>query len=152
MDNFKYTIPETILNNSKPITLKDNYDNVLEYYSNSYSLYRDMMNLLKIAYQALLNVGISKEDARLILPEGTYTEGVYGFTLEVLINLCNKRLCSRAWWEIRELTQKIADQVIEVLPELEPYLVPNCKKLGYCPGGKKNTCGKKPLREEVIHD
>jgi thymidylate synthase (FAD) len=153
MDNFKYTIPKTIESNKNeiPLTLNNEGD-FLGYYDDTYLLYQDAINFAKLTYKALLDAGVPKEDARLILPEATHTEGVYGFTLEALMNLCNKRLCSRAWWEIRELVQEIANQVIEILPELKPYLVPNCEKLGYCPEGKKNTCGKKPLREEVIHD
>ena len=45
----------------------------------------------------------SNQDCRYILPLGTETSAVYGYTLEALKNFMNNRLCSRSQSEIRKV-------------------------------------------------
>lgn len=45
---------------------------------------------------------------------------------EELITIAHKRLCSQASKETRELVAEICKKVIEVCPEFEGLLVPNC--------------------------
>ena len=79
----------------------------------------------------------SNEIARTILPIGISTKCSFAVNLEGLIHLANVRLCNRAELPIRTIIKKMVDQVIEVEPRYKPYLVPQCKKLGYCPEGNK---------------
>lgn len=84
--------------------------------------------------------GYSKEQAneiaRTVIPIGVATECNIAVNLESLIHLANVRLCTRAELPIRTIVRKMVDQVIEVEPRYKPFLIPNCKKLGYCPEGK----------------
>lgn len=89
----------------------------------------------------LLKKGYSKEeanqDARYVLPNACYTKMNVSFTLEALINLAHKRLCTRAQWEIRELVRLMCKQAINVIPELNDLLTApcaNCKEIKSCKG------------------
>lgn len=138
MSNQSFVVPNTIFNNDQ--AMKE-FNKAIRQSSESYATIR----------QILLDSGLSKEkanqDARYALLESCETSGVWGFTLEALINLANKRLCVRSQWEIRELTKAIVDEVIDVLPELKDKLVSQCKANLYCPESK--SCGAYPTREEV---
>lgn len=79
----------------------------------------------------------ANEIARTVIPIGVATECNIAVNLESLIHLANVRLCTRAELPIRTIVRKMVDQVIEVEPRYKPFLVPNCKKLGYCPEGNK---------------
>jgi thymidylate synthase (FAD) len=78
-------------------------------------------------YNALLENGVKKEDARAILPNATCTNLVMTCNLRELIHICNLRLCKRAQTEIRELTDLMRKEVIRQLPFMKEFLVPNCK-------------------------
>lgn len=80
----------------------------------------------------------ANEIARTILPIGVATECNVAVNVEALIHLSNLRLCSRAELPIRTIVKKMVDQVVEAEPRYKPYLVPQCKKLGYCPENNKN--------------
>lgn len=118
--------------------------------------FEETIEVSKKAYQELqiyfLEKGHKKEtvnqDIRYLLPIGTETSGVWGFTLEALINFMHKRLCTRSQWEIRQLAVVMKIRVLEVLPELEELLVPSCKHLLWCPEGK-SCCGYMPTKKEL---
>lgn len=78
----------------------------------------------------------ANEIARTILPIGISTKCSFAVNLEGLIHLANVRLCNRAELPIRTIVKQMVRQVVEVEPRYKPFLVPNCKKLGYCPEGK----------------
>lgn len=78
-------------------------------------------------YNALLENGVKKEDARAILPNATCTNLVMTCNLRELIHICNLRLCKRAQTEIRELTDLMRKEVVRQLPFMKEFLVPNCK-------------------------
>lgn len=120
-------------------------------------LYKKLMEESKDTYlaiqQVLLESGRDKEqaneDARYALLESCETCGTWGFSLEALIHFMNMRLCTRSQWEIRNLANEMRNCVLEILPELEEYLVPQCDALLYCPEHK--CCGRKPTKSEVIN-
>ena len=77
----------------------------------------------------------ANEIARTVIPIGVATECNVAVNLECLIHLANVRLCNRAELPIRTIVKEMVRQVVEVEPRYKPFLVPNCKKLGYCPEG-----------------
>lgn len=79
----------------------------------------------------------ANEIARTVLPIGIATECNIAVNIECLIHLANVRLCNRAELPIRTMVKEMVRQVVEVEPRYKPFLVPNCKKLGYCPEGNK---------------
>lgn len=84
----------------------------------------------------------ANEIARTVIPIGVATECNVAVNLEGLIHLANVRLCNRAELPIRTIVKQMVDQVVEVEPRYKPFLVPNCKKLGYCPEGE-HSCKNK---------
>ena len=83
----------------------------------------------------------ANEIARTVIPIGVATECNVAVNLECLIHLANVRLCTRAELPIRTIVKDMVRQVVEVEPRYKPFLVPNCKKLGYCPEGD-HSCKK----------
>lgn len=78
----------------------------------------------------------ANEIARTVIPIGVATECNIAVNLECLMHLANVRLCTRAELPIRTIVKEMVKQVVEVEPRYKPYLVSQCKKLGYCPEGK----------------
>lgn len=88
------------------------------------------------------------EAARGVSPMNYRTGMVIGTTIESLIDLCHKRLCTRTQEHSRHLIKMIRDAVIEIVPELKPYLVVQCEHLMWCPEGSK-CCGYFPTKEQI---
>lgn len=136
--NAKIKIPPTIENNEKA---KEKFIEASEYLLNTYKELQDILEEDGIKGE------MSNQDCRYILPLGTETSAVYGYTFEALENFMNNRLCSRSQWEIRKVAFLMKNEVLDVLPELKDKLVPRCEKLMYCPEGK--SCGRTPTKKEV---
>ncbi|MBI4318292.1 MAG: FAD-dependent thymidylate synthase [Chloroflexi bacterium] len=99
-------------------------------------------------YLKLLEAGVPAEDARYVLPNATTTRLVMTMNARELMHTCSIRLCLRAQWEIREMFQRIKEEVNAVAPRIGAALQIKCIKLGYC--DEKETCGIRPLKEDVI--
>lgn len=94
-------------------------------------------------YLRHISRGGKAEDARNLLPNATKTNIVLTCNLRELMHICNERLCTRAQKEIRQLVQKMRDEVSAECPELDRYLQPKCEILGYCREHK--SCGRKEI-------
>lgn len=108
------------------------------------ALFKQMMADLYISYRRLIGIGISKEDARYILPNAQTTNLVMSMNLRELIYAASLRLCSKSQWEIRSLFQHIKKEVGKKEKFLSTFLVPKCKHLGYCP--EEYSCGLTPKK------
>jgi len=78
-------------------------------------------------YMELIEKGIPKEDARMVLPNACETELYLSCNLRELLHMANERLCTRAQWEIREVVRAMVNLVDE---DLKFMLVPKCQS-GY---------------------
>lgn len=100
--------------------------------------YKKLVEVMGKIYDAMLEVGIPKEDARYILPQGTTTNLIMTMNARELGHFFSLRCCNRAQWEIREM----ADQMLRILvaqwPELFGQCGPGCVR-GHCP--EKRPCG-----------
>jgi len=67
-------------------------------------------------YQKMLNLDISKEISRIVLPLATYTEWYWKIDLHNLFHFLKLRLAPNAQQEIREYAQKIAIIVKDLFP------------------------------------
>ena len=76
------------------------------------------------AYQHLIENGLSKEDARYVLPNAAATDIYLSCNLRELIHIAHERLCVRAQWEIREMTSRM---VALVDKDLQFMLVRKCQ-------------------------
>ena len=73
----------------------------------------DVVDNAKIAYQKLIELGVSKEQARTILPLNLNTTMIWTGSLYALIRLCKQRLKSDAQKETRDVVQEMLRQVKE---------------------------------------
>ena len=113
-------------------------------------LYLEAVRKSQETYSALIDMGITKEDARFILPHGHSTRLVMTMNARELHHFFGLRLCRRAQWEIHELARKMLVLCREVAPVLFEKAGPGCI-FGKCEEAR--TCGK-PYRdmEELILD
>ena len=71
----------------------------------------DVIDNAKIAYQKLIELGVSKEQARTILPLNLNTTMIWTGSLYALIRLCKQRLKSDAQKETRDVVEEMLRQV-----------------------------------------
>lgn len=138
-DSFAYSIPEEIMTNG---FLVKKY---IEHMQNTANLYEKIQSYV---YEKTESHERANESARYVLPMATHSSFVFGLTVEALIHFCNMRLCVRAEDKIRELAKLMKETTIEILPELESRLVPNCQNMLYCPEGR-HSCGAYPTKKEL---
>ena len=138
---FGYYIPPKIENNEelKPI-------------------YEEGMETIQKTYNSLMARKATKEDAANILPLGMESKMVWKINLRALINFMNRRLCTRALKEIRDLSIEIKDRLAEKNEEwawiAENLFVPTCEiykyrnpNLVFCP--EQQCCGRHKKIEEL---
>ena len=139
--NIEFYIPHIVEKDEQLLALYKDYEMQINY-------------LLNIIKARLNKKGYSNEQLndiiRTLYPIGCFTKLRIGFTLEALINLCNKRLCLRADFPIRIVAKEIKNQVVKILPELESVLVPKCERYLYCTEGK-SSCGKYPSKNDLLN-
>lgn len=101
------------------------------------------------AYKDMLAMGVKKEDVANILPLGMTTKVVVRTNMRNLIDMSHQRLCSRAYWEFRQLMNDIKNTLAAYSDEwneiTEEYFVPKCEVCGFCI--EHQSCGRKPKKE-----
>ena len=105
-------------------------------------LIKDASNKLMDIYNELINQGISKEEARQILPNGMENNLLFTINARSLINFLNLRLCYRNTSEIQIVSEKILKLLIPTFPELWNNIGPDCYMKNKCYQGKMG-CNKK---------
>jgi thymidylate synthase (FAD) len=93
------------------------------------------------AYAELVEAGVPREDARFVLPNAAETSLLMTMDGSSLMHFFGLRLCSRAQWEIRAMTEEMLKQVKAAEPMLFAEAGPYCVQLGKCPEGRF-SCGK----------
>ena len=86
----------------------------------------------------------------MILPLGMTTKIVDRRNLRNLIDMSRQRMCTRAYWEYRELFSDICKALSEYSEEwkqiIDSQMMPKCELLGYCP--ERYCCGRKPKKSK----
>ena len=130
-NNFEYIIPKTVQTEEQ----KTWYNNAIDTISHT------LKNLEKS--------GVKREDAAMLLPLGMATKIVDKRNVRNVISMAEQRMCSRAYWEYRELFNEYIKQLklySEEWATLIPMVMqPKCETLGYCP--EKYSCGRKPRKD-----
>lgn len=135
-DNFSYITPPSIKKCDEAAII---YQNTMEQISKSINILKDL--------------DIPKEDISMMLPLAMETKIVYRTNLRNLIDMSRVRMCTRAYWEYRQLMNDILDSLAfysdewKFLVEEEKVFKPKCEEYGYC--NEKFSCGRKPKREET---
>ncbi len=135
MKDFSYFVPPKIESNEE-----------------AKSSYIQGIEAIKSSYTSMEESGISKEDAANILPLGMDTKIVLKINLRALMHFMELRLCTRAYHEIRKLSNEIKQVLSEYSPEwkwiCDTYFVPKCENAGYCT--EALCCGRKPKRKDIV--
>lgn len=128
---FKYMIPPSIEKNEDAL-----------------KIYNDTMKDISEGIKALTAIGIPKEDANGLLPLHMETKIVYKINARALTDMSHQRMCSRAYWEYRELFNDIKTALSNYSEEWRTYcemcFKPKCEIYGYCPESK--GCGRRPKK------
>lgn len=103
----------------------------------------------KEMYEALVANGISKEDARYVLPNATTSNIVVTMNVRELLHFFSVRCCTRAQWEIRELAWEMLALCKEVSPTLFNGCGAFCDQHKYCKEGSM-SCGKYPTLQTML--
>ena len=77
-----------------------------------------------IAYNTLLARGVAPEQARFVLPQGTYTEWWWTGSLAAYARVCKLRSDSHAQWEVQQYADAIGKVVSNLFPVSWQALVP----------------------------
>ena len=105
--------------------------------------YMDEVNRIRYLYDEMVSHGIPKEDARMILPEGTETSLILTMNARELRHFFKLRLCNRAQWEIRSMAEQMLFLCRVADPEIFDDVGPSCITEGGCHEHK--SCGKPRL-------
>jgi thymidylate synthase (FAD) len=124
---FEYVTPPSIAKN----------EDALAYYEYT-------MENISSGLSYLEELGIPREDIAMLLPLGMKTKIVDKRNLRNLIDMSRQRMCTRAYWEYRQLFKDICDALKEYSEEwayiIDTQMMPKCEALGYCPETK--GCGR----------
>lgn len=133
-NGFDYVIPDKIKND--PVALHD--------YEYGMKTIKDIANFLENELK------IPREDVANLFPLGMNTTIVDKRNLRNIIDMSHQRMCTRAYWEFRELFKEYSNKLREIDDEwayiVDNYFMPKCESLGYCP--EKYSCGRKPKKED----
>ena len=113
------------------------------------NIYDNVMYVISKAAQSLEKRGVPREDIGLMLPLGMTTRIVDKRNVRNVMDMSRQRLCSRAYWEYRELMKNYLDELSKYSEEwatlIPMIMMPKCEMLGYCP--ETYSCGRKPKKE-----
>lgn len=130
--NFDYIIPKSIKTQEQSAT------------------YCAIMNEIRDSSQQLEKIGVPREDIGLILPLGMTTKIVDKRNIRNVMDMSRQRMCTRAYWEYRELFDDYLNELANYSEEwatiISMIMMPKCEMLGYCP--EKYGCGKYPKAVE----
>ena len=116
-----------------------------------YVRYVTCMQKITTFLQQLDELGVPKEDSANLLPLGMTTKIVVRTNLRNLIDMSHQRLCTRAYWEYRQLMRDIMKALKEYSEEwdyiVDNYFQPKCELSGYCI--EKKCCGRKKTQKEI---
>lgn len=95
--------------------------------------FESSMEILADSYKNLVNLGVSMEDARGVLPISTLTKVGVKYNFKTLVHTSHVRLCFQSqghWMKIFKMIKKEISEKIS--PELASFLQPICEVSGRC--------------------
>ena len=72
----------------------------------------EFQNLARKIYEARLEVGVAREQARKDLPLSTYTEAYWKMDLHNLLHFLSLRMDDHSQWEIRQYAKTIGEEIV----------------------------------------
>ena len=89
----------------------------IENQSEAKKIFGNAMNEILGCYEKLLELGVAKEQARVILPLNQFTEVYWTASFQAVMNFLDLRDHTHAQWEIREYAKAIKEFMLELFPE-----------------------------------
>jgi len=80
-------------------------------------VYQNLMEDALEAYKTLLSEGVAPEQARFVLPQGTYTEWYWTGSLAAYGRFYKQRTDPHAQWEIRQYAEAVGSVIQPLFPE-----------------------------------
>ena len=108
--------------------------------------YCEVLKTSEHAYKTLIELGVEKEDARMVLPNACTTQMMVTMNARSLMNFFKLRCCNRAQWEIREVADEMLKQCKAAAPLLFAKAGASCM-YGNCTEGEM-CCGNPRKVEE----
>ena len=89
----------------------------------AHARYLETMQVIQKAYDDLLALGVTKQDARFVLPGGACTNFVTTLNLRSFMDVYEKRVTTPgAQWEIKEMMLRMRDLIVAEEPWLERFI------------------------------
>ena len=80
-------------------------------------VYHTFMNQVEMAYETMVNSGMAKEQARIVLPLSQYTLVYWTASFQSVMNFIELRDEPTAQWEIQQYAKVLKDIMLETFPE-----------------------------------
>ena len=126
--SFSYICPPSILNNEE-----------------GSKIYFDAMDNIQESLRKLSALDLPREDVAMLLPLGMTTKIVDRRNLRNLVDMSHQRMCTRAYWEYKQLFNDICNTLRKYSDEwkwnVDNLFKPKCDVFGYCT--EKKSCGRK---------
>ena len=78
--------------------------------------YHSALQIINHYYNSLLNLGVAKEQARVLLPLAAYTEVYWTASFQAIMNFIELRNEPTAQWEIRQYAQTLKRIMFDIYP------------------------------------
>lgn len=128
-DGFDYIVPHAIRRNAEAM-----------------AEYTKAMQNIQESLKRLEELGVAREDSAMLLPLGMSTKIVDKRNLRNLVDMSRQRMCTRAYWEYREMFHDICKALSDYSEEwkwvVENLFLPKCEVAGKCT--EKKSCGRYP--------
>lgn len=79
-------------------------------------MYTDTIRQAEHTYNTLLAQGVAPEQARSVLPQGTYTEWWWTGSLSAYARVYSQRIDAHAQWEVRQYAKAISEIIAPLFP------------------------------------
>jgi len=80
-------------------------------------VYNTFMNQVEMAYESMVNAGMAKEQARIVLPLSQYTLVYWTASFQSVMNFIELRDESTAQWEIQQYAKALKEIMLDIFPE-----------------------------------
>ncbi len=79
--------------------------------------FKTAMDEILNSYQKLLDIGVAKEQARMLLPLNQYTEVYWTASFQAIMNFIDLRDEATAQWEIQQYAKAMKELMMDIYPE-----------------------------------
>ena len=113
---------ESIKTDDLDIKIKKEYNNEYDWSDDLVLAPYEISDDAKLTYKTLLDIGICPEQARMVLPQNTYTEWYWTGSLFAYARVCKLRCAKDTQKETRDIANEILSLCSEIYPVSWKYL------------------------------